>query len=440
MNLFLPHSNYEFAKFCWKTLVQPQLHSACIDGGGRYIGENVTNWLLDEDPTGRIQSGVIDRLLRHVDQVSKDSQAQEAMQNKQADMLYNISITFALDTNAILRFGSSHTYANPLFEAECFQTNMHASALVSSQTGWFVTETKCEEDILGQEESEEENALYFQSSFSVHYLNTKHDHMECLIEPYPSFGHLSYKTFFQDMEAYGDDPHTSTFVVNIKCPRSLNINALPAFFGACSMVNNVMSQLDPTIYSAWLLQKDIARVYNLWETKDQTKSGFLRKDEAMEVMQLAADMYWKDLLVCLNADEKKSIIKTFCNIDNDDGLVSFHHVKNAIEVNSRRSYFTGCQEIELQNCLGTELRVAELAKSNLYQSVKADETLSISLSHLQSANGSSQSQLCFFLNRYKPIRGVAISPYQSLMLPLVRQRKKSSGSKKRKQSTGSGFR
>ena len=74
-------------------MVQPQLHSACIDGGGRCIGENVTNWLLDEDPTGRIQSGVIDRLLRHVDQVSKDSQAQEAMQNKQADMHYNISIT-----------------------------------------------------------------------------------------------------------------------------------------------------------------------------------------------------------------------------------------------------------------------------------------------------------------------------------------------------------
>ena len=429
MNLFLLHSNYEFAKFCFKTLIQPQLQSVSIDGGGRYIGENVTNWLLDEDPAGRIQSGVIDRLLKHVDQVSKDSQTQEVMRAKSADMQYNISITFALDS-AIVRFGSSHTFSNPLFEAECFHTNMHATALVSSQTRWFVAETKCDED---QEESEERIALYFQSSFSVHYLNTKHDHMECLIEPYPSFGHLSYKTFFQDMEAYGDDPNTSTFVVLIKCPRSLNINALPAFFGACSMVANVMSQVDPAIYSAWLLQKDIARVHSLWEAKDLTKSGFLRRDEAMEILHLAADMYWKDLLVCLNDNEKDSIIRTFCNVGSDDGLVSFHHVKHSIEVNSHRSYFTGCQEIELHNCLGTELRIAE-TESNVFQSVNADETASISLSNIQ-------TNLVINTNRYKPIRGVAISPYQSLMLPLVRQRKNSSGTnRRRKHSTGSGFR
>ena len=412
-------------------MIQPQLQSVSIDGGGRYIGENVTNWLLDEDPAGRIQSGMIDRLLRHVDQVSKDSQTQEVMQAKSAEMQYNISLTFALDS-AIVRFGSCHTFSNPLFEAGCFQTNMHASALVSSQTGWFIAETNCDEDI--QEESKERNALYFQSSFSVHYLNTKHDHMECLIEPYPSFGHLSYKTFFQDMEAYGDDPNTSTFVVLIKCPRSFNINALPAFFGACSMVANVMSQVDPAIYSAWLLQKDIARVHTLWEAKDLTKSGFLRKDEAMEVLHLAADIYWKDLLACLNANEKNSIIKTICNVGSDDGLVSFHHVKHSIEVNSHNSYFTGCQEIELHNCLGTELRIAESIESNVYQSVNADETASISLSNIQ-------TNLVIKTNRYKPIRGVAISPYQSLMLPLVRQRKKTSGTnRRRKQSNGSGFR
>ena len=195
------YSNYQFAKFCWKSVVQPQLH-AYNNGDG--ISENtITCWLLDNDPQGRVNAGVFDRLLRHVDRISKDTKEAQQKGNKQMDTRYDIRLAIDVD-RVILCFGSAHTFQKSLFEASFSQVSIVASALISSKTGWVVPEKVNEDIVLYQHlddrlaESDRVNGINFRATFSVYYLNTRHDQMESFVESVPCFGRLEYKTFLRE--------------------------------------------------------------------------------------------------------------------------------------------------------------------------------------------------------------------------------------------------
>lgn len=167
--------------------MQPEIYTATET-------DNTTDaihWLLDKDPKTKIKSGVIDRLVRHVDtEVTNEIKPL----NTQSDIQYDIRVDIEVGS-AILRFGSSHAFTNPLFEARFSQFKMDASALVSSQSVWFVPEKELVEgNHIG-------NHVDFQTMISAMYLNTKHNHMECFIEPYPTFGKVTYQVFPDD----GDD-------------------------------------------------------------------------------------------------------------------------------------------------------------------------------------------------------------------------------------------
>ena len=177
-------------------MVQPQLHAAYNDG--EYIEDEhtLTYWLLDDDPLSRLNDGALDRLLRHIHHISRETQGSR-------DTQLRITLAAGVD-RAILTFGSSHAFTNSLFSAELSQVNVIAFAFLSLQNGWFVPEYKCDETGNNQGEpnfqpkNNDGNSFDFRSSFSVYYLNTKYDHMECFIESYPCFGSLTYKTFVQE--------------------------------------------------------------------------------------------------------------------------------------------------------------------------------------------------------------------------------------------------
>jgi hypothetical protein len=67
---------------------------------------------------------------------------------------------------------------------------MNASALMSSQSGWFVP---AKEMASTEQDERKENQISFNSMVSAMYLNTKHNHMESFIEPYPTFGKVTYQ-------------------------------------------------------------------------------------------------------------------------------------------------------------------------------------------------------------------------------------------------------
>ncbi len=203
--------NYNFAKFCWKSLVEPQLRAASFENGNFDV---VTCWVLDDDPRCRNTSGAIERLLQQVYDVSKESRAKQAIKNKPIIDQFNLSVTAVVD-RAMLTFGSAHTYTKPLLYVEFSLVSMSSSALLSSSCK-FVSER----DISGDQSSlrsdvhldtKEGNCIHFRSTLEVKYLNRKHDHMESLLEPYPCFGNINYKVFSQDSNSNFDGDNESEF-------------------------------------------------------------------------------------------------------------------------------------------------------------------------------------------------------------------------------------
>ena len=211
-----------------------------------------------------------------------------------------------------------------------------------------------------------------------------------------------------------------------------DINALPAFF----MLSNIASKLklDPEAYHRMILQRDIEFIRTLWQTRDESKSGSLNKDAAMEVLRLAAEVHWKDELSGLDTEQKDDLIRSFCNMDDGNEFVSFQHVQSAFEINSRRCIFSGANEIVLRNLIGTEIGVGSAASLTSGQIIEAGSVAAINI------NDTFQFQLSFSIERYKQIRGVSLSPYQSVMLPLHRKRSKGSKREKSRHSNASGFR
>ena len=176
---------------------------------GLYTASNndatvAAHWLLDKNSKPLFKSGIIDQLLRHIDdEVTKKIQPME----NTTDIQYDISFAVVVGSSIIFRFGSSHAFTNPLFEARFSQIDIDGAALVSSQSGWFVPE---KEFISTDEDNnvnrhENGNHVNFRTMMSAMYLNTKHNHMECLIEPYPSFGMLTYQVLGDSRMRSNDD-------------------------------------------------------------------------------------------------------------------------------------------------------------------------------------------------------------------------------------------
>lgn len=158
---------------------------AASDDRGNALGNTVTCWLLDDDPS-ILNTGAVDRLLQHVYQMSKVTREAQQKEKKEEHVptiyQYEISVIAVVDY-AVLSFGSAHTFTNPLFEVECTQVSISASTLLS-QSGWFVPENEFSPSIDIQmasdnrwPENDNSNEVIFRSTLKVMYLNTKHDHM-----------------------------------------------------------------------------------------------------------------------------------------------------------------------------------------------------------------------------------------------------------------------
>lgn len=194
----------------------------------------------------------------------------------------------------------------------------------------------------------------------------------------------------------------SSFAVNVNCPRTLSINALPTFFETVSVLSNTIVQLDPDSFY---------------------ESVRLSQDEALEVLN--ADGRWKE-----------EALETFGHLDGNRNEVPFRNVKPALEI-IPGSYFAGCRQILVQNHTGRHIRVGT-DEDSLHQSVDPNGAAAISLCNSRSSR--SQCHFSVDIDRFKLIRGVVVSPYQSGMLPLIRSRTRHRVKRERKHLSASGFR
>lgn len=145
---------------------------------------------------------------------------EDSMASPTGNYQYDLSVT-VIANSASARFGSSHDFAKPLLETNLINMSFNASALLS-EDGSFV-ETR--ESSVNHSESSGTNMIQFQGVMSAMYLNMKHSHMECFIEPYPCFGQATYHAMQGDPSLHtqaSKGTMTATFYCTASCLFSPN--------------------------------------------------------------------------------------------------------------------------------------------------------------------------------------------------------------------------
>lgn len=160
-------------------LVQPEFHRA---SPSNETENEVTSWLLDNDPKCTASDSFIDLLLKHVKNVSDDNTDMSSKVHL-VEVQYAVALDVVVDS-VTLSFGSAHT--SNLIEIELSHMSLKSRALLS-ETGWFAPG------------AEDRNNVSFCSIMSARYLNTKHGYMECAIQPYPCYGSATYKVTLPDV-------------------------------------------------------------------------------------------------------------------------------------------------------------------------------------------------------------------------------------------------
>jgi len=429
--------NYEFAKFCWNSIVSPAMSS---DSDAKMTN---TRWLLDTNHAIIIRSGITDLLKDHVSRVTKES-----MEGKEATVAdptrncqYGLSLTVAVNS-ASARFGSSHNFARPLLETNLTNMSLNTYALLSGD-GRFV-ETRESND--NHSEFSGTNIIQFQGVVSAMYLNTKHSHMECFIEPYPCFGQATYQTLQGDPSMHGQSSTAvsskSSWSVKVDCPRFFNINTSPSFFETGSILAKVIGQSDPESHRDFLYQRDLVFIHNFWDSSPALKNGSLDHDSALDVMCNAIDAHWELEFEGMPPAARRELLRNFMEQmteENSDGLIPFEAVDVWFRNLTSRCYFTGSEEIQLQNDSGMELKVTKKSNFdrqrsrvvneanfqiivNSFQGIGHGNASTVSLKENNERRQFLKQSLCGNLTLYLPgfriIENVAVNPYQTLMFKL----------------------
>jgi len=293
---------------------------------------------------------------------------------------------------------------------------------------------------------DDNNVVQFRSTLSVMFLNTKHNHMECFIEPYPCFGHASYKIVQHDPhDNFPDDNEEFSFSINLHCPRFFYINASPAFFETASIFAKTISESHPESYRRCVHDRDVAFVRNIWDAQFQAEPAEkLMAKDALNVLRLAAITHWKDENEGLSPEEKENmVLDIFGKVERYEGSHSSHIHFSAIEIALRvyslRSNFAGCKEIQVKNNIGRELQVSSNSVMKSYPSFQSSSRANLGYSHVIKAGNSAaiplqeetnfrihslRGKLSLSTPGYKRIDNVIVSPYQSAMFSLKRLKRK----------------
>lgn len=390
-------SNYEFAKYCWKSLVQPGLIN-------RDIAE--TNWLLDDYPIQDIP-GLFGSLLQNINEGSPSEKTDKHL------CTYAISASLVMDC-ASIAFGSSQTFTKPLFEATFSRASLSLSTFLS-QDGNFIVTTDCIE--LNNPDCSVGHVIKFCiGEMNVSYLNTKHDHMDQLIEPYLCLGSVAYNIIEQE-----SNEKPPSLAIYLKCPKALFINISPVLFETASITSKLISQADPKTYQNVLFERDKHYLHAICEANPRAKRGSLNRQDAATILKGLAQSHWQDDFEGLGGDEiDKEIMTKMSEAKIGDAMIEIRMLENVLK-NHARSFFSGCKNLVLSNSVGTSMNAVACSETKV---IEADNVSDMSL-----------GRLSLGIDGYQIIGDVSLSPYQPTMLKLTRHSKTG----RRKKRSASGF-
>lgn len=108
--------NYNFAKYCWKTLVKPALlqsqqQELATPTSRRRAARRTTDWVLDKNTRSKFRTGAVDMFAQHVKKLEADiEKRQEDVSMSQSDVSYGVNLTIEMD-EASAKIGNGLAFA-----------------------------------------------------------------------------------------------------------------------------------------------------------------------------------------------------------------------------------------------------------------------------------------------------------------------------------------
>lgn len=387
-----------------------------------------TNWLLDDDPIQHIR-GFFVSLLQSINK--------ESTERKKTDNLstYVLSVSVVVSC-AAMSFGSAQNFTKPLFEARFSRVSLSLSAFLS-QDGKFIDDFDCYDEP-NNSESIRNVVKFCSGDFHVSYLNTKHGHMEPLIEPYLCLGSVSYNVPRQESEK-------PSLAIDLKCPKTLfvsiysmsllllwtafayifvhnsQINISPVFFETTTITATLISQAEPKTYQKVLFERDKRYLNTIWEANPRTKRGFPNREDATAMLRILAQSHWQEDFEGLSeAEIDKKIVARMNAAHVGETIVRMYRLEHVLR-NHTHCFFSGCKKLLLSNSLGISINATA---ENVTKIIEADSLVDVSL-----------GRVTLVIERYQIVDDVPLSPYQPTMMRLTRHSKLG----RRKKRTSCGF-
>lgn len=158
---------------------------------------------------------------------------------------------------------------------------------------------------------------------------------------------------------YHQESGTSLSVA-INCPRSLNFNLSPSSVESAIALHKIITESDPKVFRKLIVKRDIMLFRSIWDDYTEQESDSLSEHDVVNVLQTAADFYWRDETAGLTAEVKDQIVMTVLNLVERDvrRMISFQSMERAwIKIQSR-CYFLGAADLHVKNSYGRSLAIS----------------------------------------------------------------------------------
>ncbi|GMI02432.1 hypothetical protein TrLO_g24, partial [Triparma laevis f. longispina] len=373
--------NFKFAKFCWERLVQPSLR------GSNY---QVAVWFLDDDCQCNYNSGAIDVLASHV-HLSTIKQLTPVRE------IYRYDTNIEAGVNKLtITAGNALLFSKSLINVGVDGTRAICKLVFTPDEEGLNVSTESDERDRDSNKAKEPNSptsspdegteygldLHLETTVGMQYLNSTHDVMATLIEPWSIFLNAGYSMDAQasvqadDFEEGGKEAesHGQRYSFDLLCPEILKIDFTPNAIKTLTILNDMM-KVTPEVFEKLSADRALEELEDLWFSVDETMSENLNRQQVLPIVTkfFGTSIAGVDGMTAAETDE---MVTTFINIvDVDkDGLIRYEELEEAVQAHkmSAKSIFENSSLIRIENAIGLDFHFGSIA--HLTGSVGGEDT------------------------------------------------------------------
>jgi len=349
--------NYNFAKYCWKTLVKPALlqsqqEELATPTARKRAARRTTDWVLDKNTRTKFRTGAVDMFAQHVKKRETEiEKRQDDVSGSQPDVSYEVNLTIEMD-EASVKIGNGLSFATPLVVASLARANITAFARLDPHSHESIFVPTVVEQGHDATANDQHNRLHFEFVVAANALNTKHSKMDDLVEPFSIFGNASYALKVPERGGDTEQGDKHNISCEIILPNFVSISVSPSAIETATKVTEIARQSSVEVYEALSSELQVQGVRDLWSFLDKDTSEDLTKEDIVTVM--------RHILGTDTGDDKSnekidSLIDSFLKtVDVDSsGTISFAEIEDQIRAGK---ITVKTSLIRLRNNLGVNVR------------------------------------------------------------------------------------